>query len=93
MPYALCVSRSLLVLERRLLEILSSVGGSVLLLGELRLCRGTAIDGLVLLRRLAGSVSATACFFLGLFSLKTLNLLLRLGNVLLSALAVCQVAQ
>ena len=79
---ALCVSGSLLVLKGCLLEFGSSIGGSILLLGQLSLCGCVAIDCLVLLSRLAGSVSAAVRVFLSLLSLKTLNLLLCLGDVL-----------
>lgn len=84
---ALCVSGGLLVLERRLLEVFGSISGGILLLGQFSLCRCIAVDRLVLLGRLARSVSATASLFLRLFCFKTLNFLLCLGNVLCSMLA------
>lgn len=84
---ALCVGGSLLVLERGLLELGGSIGGGVLLLGQLSLCGGIAIDRLVLLSGLASSVSASVCLFLGLLGLETFNLLLCLGDVLSPELA------
>lgn len=83
----LCVGGGFLVLDRCLLEVVSGVGGGVLLLLELSLCRCIAVDRLVLLRRLAGSISATVGLLLGLFCLKTVDFLLCLGDVLRILLA------
>jgi len=80
---ALCVSSSLLVLNRRLLEIVSSVCRGVLLLVVLSLGGSAAVDSLVLLRGLAGSVcAAVRGVFFGLLCLEAVNLLLCLGDVL-----------
>lgn len=83
----LCVSGGFLVLDRRLLKVVSGIGGGVLFLAELSLCRCVAVDRLVLLRRLAGSISATVGLLLGLFCLKTVDFLLCLGDVLWIVLA------
>jgi hypothetical protein len=80
---ALCVGSSLLVLNRRLLEVVSSVCRGVLLLVVLGLGGSVAVDSLVLLRRLAGSVcAAVRGVFFGLLCLKAVDLLLCLGDVL-----------
>jgi hypothetical protein len=80
---ALCVSGSLLVLNRRLLEVVSSIGRSVLLLIELSFGGCVAIDGLVLLCGLAGCVSVSVRSVLfGFLCLEAVDLLLCLGNVL-----------
>ena len=80
---ALCVSSSLLVLNRRLLEVVSSVCRGVLLLVVLGLGGSAAVDSLVLLRGLAGSVcAAVRGVFFGLLCLEAVDLLLCLGDVL-----------
>jgi hypothetical protein len=77
----LCLSGLLLVLDRGLLELFRGICCGILLLVELGLCVGGSVDGLVLLRGLAGGVRATMCA-LFLLSLKALDLLLCFGDVL-----------
>lgn len=70
----------LLVFDRCLCQLCGGVGLGVLLLLQLSLCRdGIAVDGLVLLSGLAGDIGSTG---LGLLSLKAIDLLLCLGDVL-----------
>ena len=76
----LCLGR-LLVLNRGLLEVVGGISSSVLLLGQFSGCRCGAVDALVLLGRLAGRICG-AVGALVLLSLKTLNLLLGLLDVL-----------
>lgn len=75
----LCLG-GLLVLDGGLLQVLRNIGGSVVLLGELSGRGGRAVDGLVLLCRLAGRVCGTVGGVL--FSLQTGNLLFRLLDIL-----------
>jgi hypothetical protein len=77
----------LLVLKRRLLEVLGGISGSVLLLVEFSFCRDATVNSLVLLSGLAGGISG-AVRTLILFRLETLDLLLRLGDVLHDMLGV-----
>lgn len=70
-----------LVLKRRLLEILRSVSGSVLLLAQLRLSRGFAIDTAVLLSRLLRGIRSSVIGLGGLI-LQSGDFFLGLDNVL-----------
>lgn len=71
-----------LVLDASLLELLGRVESSVLLLGELRLGVSTAVDLLVLRSGLLGSVLGAGVGTVRLSSLKLLDLLLGLFDVL-----------
>jgi hypothetical protein len=82
----LCFDSSLLILKRRLLEVVGGVISAILLLVGFSIDGSVTVDGLVLLGGLAGSVGGTIGALI-LLSLKTLDLLLGLGDVLQDMLA------
>lgn len=72
-------SRLCVVLKRCLLQLISSISGTVLLLGQLRLSRDLAVDASVLLCHLFGVISSPLSLCL---ALQLGDFFLGLGDVL-----------